>query len=178
MALKFFNVMKRIYIFRILLASLSLALGIWIFSNSLTSGTASSQSSAGVTKIVQDIINAITPQESIPIKVDEAFIRKAAHFCEYALFGFLLFFTYLSFAGGSNKKRRLIIVFFSVAMVWPIIDETLQLFSEGRACSVFDVLLDMSGEAFGGLTAFGLFCLCILLFGLNKNKRNVSADKN
>ena len=81
-------------------------------------------------------------------------VRKLAHFCEYALEGFLL-----------TLCLRVYTRHFFVHISWPILgglltaltDETIQMFSDGRSSQLTDVWLDLSGAMAGILV--GLFCL-------------------
>lgn len=83
-------------------------------------------------------------------------VRKLAHFCEYALEGFLL-----------ALCLRVYTRHFFVHISWPILgglltaltDETIQMFSDGRSSQLTDVWLDFSGALAGILV--GLFCLAL-----------------
>ena len=83
-------------------------------------------------------------------------VRKLAHFCEYALEGFLL-----------TLCLRVYTRHFFVHISWPILgglltaltDETIQMFSDGRSSQLTDVWLDLSGAMAGILV--GLFCLAL-----------------
>lgn len=83
-------------------------------------------------------------------------VRKLAHFCEYALEGFLL-----------TLCLRVYTRHFFVHISWPILgglltaltDETIQMFSDGRSSQLTDVWLDFSGGMAGILV--GLFCLVL-----------------
>ena len=82
-------------------------------------------------------------------------VRKAAHFSEYLLFGFLLGLLFVR----PNGHGR---IFFpwAVCLTAATVDETIQLFVNGRAGRVLDVLIDMSG-ATAGLIAALLFLLVL-----------------
>ena len=72
-------------------------------------------------------------------------IRKLAHFTEFAaLMGTLLF---ANTKYPLIKKNSELILLIAIASI-PFIDECLQLFSDGRSCSVYDMLLDASGMIF------------------------------
>ena len=72
----------------------------------------------------------------------EHHIRKLAHFCEFALLGLLLCYSF-SAVGVSNRTATGYILF--LALFAAVLDEYIQSFSPGRACRVTDVLLDFSG---------------------------------
>ncbi len=73
-------------------------------------------------------------------------IRKSAHFTEYAILGVLLCLEFANFVKGI--LRRLInpvMAGFTVAFI----DETIQLFVEGRSGQISDVWLDVAGATLG-----------------------------
>ena len=76
------------------------------------------------------------------LDISSHFIRKAAHFSEFAALSFLL--SNAVFATFNTKKAALIA--FPLACLYAVTDELHQLFSDGRACSVKDMLIDSSGE--------------------------------
>lgn len=88
-------------------------------------------------------------------------LRKTAHFCEYALMGFLIF-TFL-YDMVRKKGRRYVLtvlwVFVSAAL-----DEFHQYFIPGRCASVADVLLDTCGGASGALLWMGFARLIAFFF--------------
>ena len=95
------------------------------------------------------------------------FIRKLAHFCEYALEGFLLMLC-----------LRVYTRHFVRHMSWPILgglltaltDETIQLFSPGRSSQVLDVWLDFLGVLAGLLVGLFLLALCRMCALLYKHR--------
>ncbi len=94
-------------------------------------------------------------------------VRKAAHFTEYALMGFLW---YLFF---SDRKQRLL---FSVgaSALYASSDELHQLFVPGRSGQISDVLLDTCGSFCGSVIALIILCVAycwkskISVFALRK----------
>lgn len=80
-------------------------------------------------------------------------LRKAAHFCEYAAMGALV---YLMWRPWKERNRRL----YLLAAVWVLlsaaVDEAHQLLVPGRDGNPLDVLLD----TFGGCV--GIFCITLL----------------
>lgn len=75
------------------------------------------------------------------------FVRKGAHFTEYAILAALLF---RAFRADSPVRWRLRWSVYSlgVALVWAAIDELHQSFTRTRGGSVYDSLLDSSGALF------------------------------
>ena len=128
---------------------------VFIFSNSLQIADVSEGASGRVLGILQGILRHL----GLPGAADRLtmhIVRKLAHFCEYALEGFLLTLCLRVYT------RR-----FFVHISWPILgglltaltDETIQMFSDGRSSQLTDVWLDLSGAMAGILV--GLFCLAL-----------------
>lgn len=95
----------------------------------------------------------------------EHLVRKAAHFTEYAGLGFLL---------AMNTGAGIAPVFchlkqnLTAAIFMPFIDETIQLFVEGRSGQISDVWLDMAGIFAGGMATV---CLAKIVRIILKNGR-------
>lgn len=117
-----------------LLLGLNLAL---IWGNSLLPGASSDAVSGGVLAFLGQFL---------PFLLTEAghtFLRKAAHFSEFALLGLLY--------GGRHRlvkgetPAHLMLFGLTVACI----DETIQIFTPERASSLIDVWIDASGFALG-----------------------------
>lgn len=140
---------------RLLLTVLCAAVVYWIFSNSLENAAVSSSRSESVTEGVQDAIGAIAPSSPIANASGSdfdklhAFVRKCAHFSEYALLGFLLMLSCLAY----TPLKRFWFVPPCTAFLVAVFDEYIQTLSPGRACSLVDVFIDTSGAAAGILLA-------------------------
>lgn len=80
-------------------------------------------------------------------------VRKAAHFTEYAILGVLLSLQFVNIVKG--VFRRFIepaMTALSVAFV----DETIQLFVEGRSGQVSDIWIDLAGASLGILIVLAI----------------------
>ena len=77
-------------------------------------------------------------------------VSPVAHFCEYAVFGFLL----QNALGGSLPRRRAAALAIVAASAYGVTDEIHQLFVPGRACDPVDWLVDTAGAALGAVVAF------------------------
>ncbi|MCR5373215.1 MAG: VanZ family protein [Solobacterium sp.] len=90
----------------------------------------------------------------------DPWVRKCAHFAEYAVLGVL--------AGISVHTapwiRPRLLNFAILAVSIPVIDETIQKFTEGRACMVSDMVLDACGYLFGGFLFYVLLLILKDLF--------------
>ncbi|MGN1052216.1 MAG: VanZ family protein [Candidatus Scatosoma sp.] len=82
-------------VIRALLTAVTAAYLCWIFSNSLKNAQQSSEASGKVQAVLQAVADKLAGEGKIVISA--RFIRKAAHFSEFALFSFLVFFTCYSY---------------------------------------------------------------------------------
>ena len=87
----------------------------------------------------------------------DGLLRKMAHFLEFASLGFLFFWLY-----SMLKKPWFYSACCGVAVA--CVDETIQLFSPGRASRITDVLLDSAGMACG----MAALWLCVTIYQKKK----------
>lgn len=117
-----------------ILIGLNLAL---IWGNSLMTGEDSGAFSGGVLAFIGQFF---------PVLLTEAghtFLRKAAHFSEFALLGLL-------FCGRHKLVKSAVpLHLMGFGLAAACIDETIQIFTPGRASSLIDVWIDTSGFALG-----------------------------
>ena len=124
-----------------------------IFSHSLAPAAQSSAESSCVLQAVRECFGAA----GIPgTWLTEHFIRKTAHFAEYAGMGFLL---YQNLKYVQSDKTVKVLAGSLVVLAVPFADETIQLFADGRAAMIQDVWLDLSGAFAGMAFAAGLAVL-------------------
>lgn len=130
---------------------------VFIFSNSLTPADISSENSDSVLQLAHRIFNLVGIQA---LWLTDHVVRKCAHFAEYTLLGMLLLQSRrcMPRVKGTAGRFHLAAFFFI-----PFVDETLQLFTEGRSGQISDVWLDMSGVLCGTL-------LCMLVMKLRIKK--------
>lgn len=122
---------------------LSILTTAFVWSNSLRNGEQSTNQSDKITNGIVDVVEEVTdkPQNHASWSY---FVRKLAHFGEYALLGVLwILCLYLFF-----HKKVYSLLAFTVCVLISIIDESIQLFVPGRVGSIADVLLDSSGALF------------------------------
>jgi len=127
----------------------------FIFHNSLTPADESSRQSGGVLQIILQFVEWLGMEGSW---ITEHLVRKTAHFAEYTLLGILLGTALRQYPAGVAMRR---ILQCWVGNVIPLVDETLQLFTEGRSGQISDVWLDMAG-------VFAGFCLIGMMFWMKK----------
>ena len=108
-------------------------------------------------RIRQALYRGIDFLDRVILSRDPSFlVRKAAHLSEYMLLGFLLC---LLFVRRDGRSRFFLPEL--ACLTAAVVDECIQLFSEGRAAQVRDVCIDLSGGTFGVLAA--LIVLAVLL---------------
>ena len=144
------KIRRRKQVFTIIISILVTALYIRILLFSLTPAVVSTQQSITVSEY---IVNFIERTLSISLNLSEVqfsrfenFIRKAAHFSEYAMLGFLLYSIPMVWEKRNFKPAFYI---FLAIVILASVDETVQLFVPGRAGRVTDVLIDGAGGIFG-----------------------------
>lgn len=153
---------------RILLRVLIVVSIIFAWGHSLLPAEESSEESGFVLELLKPILSVFLPEDLIT----GLFIRKLAHFCEYAIMGLemaaytaLIIRKRIVFTKESEKADRKEILKLSINTLFcglavAFIDETIQIFSPGRGPEIADVWLDMSGFVSGGIVA-ALICLII-----------------
>jgi VanZ family protein len=153
-------------LFRILFTFFALGTMVFIFSNSLEIGTASSAHSR---EVLEKINHALAEVGLSPLS--EFLVRKLAHFSEYALLAF--WFTLCLRVYTRHYIRHISWPLFLVLLVANM-DETLQTYVAGRDGSVRDVWIDFSGGVTGTLAALCVIMLLAgfwYLLGFGKHKR-------
>ncbi|MCD8342354.1 MAG: VanZ family protein [Clostridiales bacterium] len=152
-------------IFRVLFTFFVLWAILFIFQNSLESGALSSSRSAEFTAM----LNAVLGRLGISA-LSEAMVRKLAHYAEFALLGFLLMLCVRVY---TPRYVRYSCWPLLIGMCVANLDETIQIYVDGRNSSVIDVWIDFSGVC-GGLLAGFLVCILLSLilstFGLRRKR--------
>ena len=148
----------------------------FIYGNSLQTGAESGAASGRVHRIV----NAIPELLELGSPISERFVRKAAHFTEFAILGLLVCSDLWAFSALSLKRKLRVsipVIFCAVPIcaLFASADEFLQSFIDGRGPSVTDVLIDTSGA----LTATVIFAAFFILvrFKWSDRMQRKSADK-
>ncbi len=126
-----------------------------IFSFSLQNGEESSQLSGG---IVAWIMEVLLPADFPYVDLLGMLVRKAAHFTEYFILGILT-----SLTVRETRCTRTMLTSWIIGTLVACCDETIQLFSDGRAGQITDVMLDSSG----------VLCGCVLLHMVLKKREKI-----
>jgi VanZ family protein len=130
-----------------------------ILSFTFQTGTDSAQLSGRLFEFINQILMTLN------IHVDpntlHLLLRKAAHFVEYLILGWLVLFALKPYA--MSIKQRMMVVL-SVGFVFASIDELIQTMIPGRVGSVIDVLIDTAGVFMG---------LCLYVLWIKIRKKHV-----
>lgn len=147
----------------------ALSMMIMIFRFSSQTGKESGNKSGAITDEIIDIVVKEPEKldkntyDSIKQKI-EFFVRKAAHFTEFAGLGlFVAAFT----ACITEKKKFIFLISLAFSVLYASSDEIHQLFVAGRGASVRDVLIDTSG-AFVGIIL--VLTALIIISSIKKRK--------
>ncbi len=123
-----------------ILTALSIA---FAFVHSMMPASVSSAESNGFAMLLRNSLRffGVTPH-AVP-----GLVRKLAHFTEFSVIGAML--TSCAYSFDRIKPYRYLIQIFFTGLLTAVIDETIQLFVEGRAGMIADVWIDFSGVLTG-----------------------------
>ncbi len=131
---------------------LSLFWTLFIWSNSMQTGETSGEMSLSIAVWFEDIFAFVFGVK--PTFDFNFLVRKAAHFLEYAVLALLICF-FLYFALYTKKKRNLLLFCtLPAGAAVAFIDEGIQMFTDGRAGLISDVMIDFCGVLFVTLVFF------------------------
>ncbi|MBS7007259.1 VanZ family protein [Anaerostipes sp.] len=134
--------------------------GIFLFSAKTAS--TSEQMSMGVTRFLTKYIGM-----NHVLSVMDHYVRKTAHFMEYALLAVLV---YNALKIDITKKLYLFSAAQFICSFYAATDELHQYFVPGRSCQLKDVLIDSCGALTG-------ICLCFLFSALTRKIRRKPEKK-
>ena len=141
----------------ILCCTLLVALLAFIWGNSALPGQESGALSDWLGKFLSKFLPFLATESGLH------FLRKAAHFSEFAALGMSFFWLFGMTVKKAPLRYSLPVVCGAAAAC---IDETIQIFSPGRNCSIADVGIDCAGVITG--------CLVLLLLWKITQKRTKS----
>lgn len=132
----------------------------FIWSNSLKTGVESGEQSGRVYSIVCEITSTL----GLGTPISEHFIRKAAHFSEFAILGALFCADLVCLRAVSFRQKiyvsaPLLLCSVPTSALFAAADEFLQSFSDGRGPSAKDVLIDTSGALCATIIFIAVFVL-------------------
>ena len=139
-----------------LLATICMGVIFWLSSRP---ATVSSSQSSGMIQWINDTFG---------IKLSSFFVRKTAHFLEFAGLSLLI-----NNAVYQSCGRKKIILSVFLTSLYALSDEIHQIFVVGRACQFRDWVIDTGGAVFGILIFLFLFWLIVALKG-GKNENALS----
>lgn len=142
---------KKIYIS--VSAVLLISVMVLIFCLSAQNSAESTETSGFFTELIASVFGKA---------VNEEIIRTLAHFCEFAVLGFLVSNLIFSL---KEQLKPLTCIVLSWAYAWT--DEIHQIFVDGRAFQLIDLTVDLGGIVLG-TAMFGCF---MLLFKKINNKK-------
>ena len=132
-----------------------LAIAVMIFLFSSQNAADSNRSSGYIVEVVLNIVSpehdalSETHQKEQLEKINH-FVRKTAHFLEYAMLGFFLLLHISVKLLGSNHKLPFILALSAgVGSLYAVTDELHQLLISGRSGQITDVAIDSLGVAAG-----------------------------
>ncbi len=125
----------------------------------------SNQSGGESSNLSQKVASLFVVDEET-IKMIEPYIRKLAHLSEYTIGGMLFLFFFLTYSFSECKKMLFSLL---IGIEYASLDEIHQLFIEGRAGKITDVLIDTIGISIG-------ICLAMLLYKIVSKILNTRKD--
>ena len=144
---------------------------VFIFGNSLKDSAASSEQSSAVKEFLMKVASLFGFHTDINVSK----LRNFAHVAEFSLLGGCLGALAIYLSRRRAPVGALRYVLFMAAAVgmgifFAVIDELLQLMSEGRVCDIGDVVLDTVGIISGVLLGTLAYFLFIKLINCHKNR--------
>ena len=137
-----------------------LAVLLWmvlIFNLSSQPANQSNKLSEGVTKVIVDTVERVSPSTDFDLSRWNHIVRKNAHFFAYLVLALLVMNAVRRTGGNDIKLTLLICVFYAIS------DETHQIFVPGRSAQVSDVLIDSVGAVVGILVYLGISRMKIIM---------------
>ena len=139
--------------FTIIITVLTAAMILFAWIHSFFPADMSSTESGGVLSVVSAVLGVV----GIGEELTDHIIRKAAHFTEFFAIGALL----LSCAYCFDRFRpyRYLVYVLSAGLFTAVVDETIQLGSEGRSGMITAVWIDLGGVVCGAALMLGVYAL-------------------
>lgn len=129
---------KRTLVLRILL----IALLCFIWGHSMIPRDLSQEESLSILRFLKPVLEIFVGRGN----ATDHMVRKLAHFCEFAALGAVM-----ELLEWTKHRRMISLSLLTSAVSIAAVDESIQLFSDGRGALVSDILLDSAGTFFGML---------------------------
>lgn len=142
---------KNKYYINIVFVVLNILALIFIFSRSLATEEISKNESGAATGLLNFLF---------PFDLSENFVRKLAHFVEFAGLGVITALMVFSFY---RKAFKGTFVMLFITLMSAVIDEYIQLDVQGRSGQVSDVVLDFSGSITGVIITSALLAVAVCI---------------
>ncbi len=145
--------MKRSYM-KLLSFIPSVVMMVLIYWFSAQTASVSSQLSSGFTlRLIRSVdsffhLNLTEPQTFVLLEQLHGLVRKVAHFSEYFLLSLTVF---LPFYVYKKRTKKFLYITIVICCLYACTDELHQMFSDGRACQIRDIVIDTCGSAFAML---------------------------
>lgn len=147
-------------VFSIIMTVITAVFTGFIFFHSCLSADASDGESVALLNIINRFLNSM----GIPLEFSNFIVRKLAHFSEFGILAVLLTVTFYSYGNSPFKKTPQILF---VCLFCACVDETIQIFTPGRAALVTDVWVDFCGS----VTAFIFTSIVFAIIEKHKRKK-------
>lgn len=146
----------------ILVQIILILLLIFVWGNSLLSGKESGEISGGVSALIAHWFGIASANLG-------HIVRKCAHFSEFAALGATVSLLLIY----KGQRGAMFVMPFVIGMMsFPLIDETIQIFSPDRGPSITDVWIDMSGYLLGAVVICAIHKLIVWRRAKKAAKRN------
>ena len=145
--------MTKRYVWAAIFCALTVAWLAFIWGNSMTTGVESGEMSGSVTDWINDVLQKIHPS----FRVGHTFVRKSAHFFEFALLGTLFAATIHTLFW--RKKDYFVFLAIGSSFLSALTDELIQMFTDGRVASLVDVTIDTLGASVAVLIFFAVLTI-------------------
>ena len=151
--------------FSVIVFALTACMMIFAWGHSCFPANLSSMESNWVINLIWKAFRLFGAQEA----PDEQLIRKLAHYSEYTAIGALMLSC--AYSRDRVRTRRFLAYVLGAGLLTAVIDETIQLFVEGRAGMIVDVWIDFGGVVTGTLIMLGFYSVV-------RSRRKKKGDKN
>ncbi|MDD6225692.1 MAG: VanZ family protein [bacterium] len=151
---------RKVSAFSIIMTLITAVFTGFIFFHSCLNADASDGESIALLNIINRFFNSM----GIPLEFSNFIVRKLAHFSEFGVLAVLLTVTFYSYGNFPLKKTPQILF---VCLFCACIDETIQIFTPGRASLVTDIWVDFCGS----VTALILTSIVIAIIEKHKRKK-------